>query len=210
VRRRTARQRSRQGSRVDPYISYLLLAGVGVGTWQMNRTWRQTLLWLLLLGAFLLYVEVRPVKPNYSLRSIGWGALLGAVVSVPLLLLAWRYLYGFVVQLFATDDARLLFYQLVLVGAPVEELYFRGLVQREKGMPLSIALYAAVALIYFVPGLHVPALAIVLITITYALTGSVYSYVYARHGLSAAVTSHAVFNLIALLLPFLLQYLARI
>ncbi len=207
--RRTPRRIAQQGPRVDPFVSYLLFIGIGVGTWQMSRPWRQTLLWFFLLAAFLLYVEIRPVKPSFTLSNVGWGALIGIVVSVPFLALAWVYLYGIAVQLFTTTDAHLLFYQLCLFAAPVEELYFRGFMQREKGMQLSAVLYALAALVYFVPGLNVPALALAVVTGAYVAFGLVYSYVYARHGLSAAVTSHFVVNVVTLVLPSLIRYISQ-
>lgn len=195
-----------QGPRVDPLISYLVFAGIGVGTWQMSRPWRQTLLWLVLLGAFLLYAEARPIRANFHLPNVGWGALIGAIVGAPLLAFAWVYLYGFAMQLFATQDVHLLLYQLCLLAAPVEELYFRGFVHRERGMYISVALYTGAALVYFLPGLHVPLLGLVVVTIAYALLGFVHSYLYARHGLSTAITSHLVINLVALVLPFFIEH----
>ena len=207
--RRTPRRSALHGPRVDPFVSYLLFVGIGVGTWQMSRPWRQTLLWLFLFAAFLLYGGIRPVKPNFSLSNVGWGALIGVVVSLPFLALAWIYLYGFAMQLFTTTDAHSLFHQVCLFAAPVEELYFRGFVQREKGMQLSVALYALAALVYFVPGLNVPALALAVVTGAYIAFGLVYSYVYARHGLSAAVTSHFAVNLVTLVLPSLVRYISQ-
>jgi hypothetical protein len=185
--RRGAKPHGRQGSLVDPWISYLIFVGIGVGTWQVSRPWRQTILWLFLLVWFLLYSNIRPVKASFTWSNAGWGVLIGALIGLPLLAVTWKYLFSFAVQLFATNDARLLFYELCLFVAPVEELYFRGFVQREKGMVVSIVLYTIAALIYFVPGLQIPALAVVLSTVAYGLIGFVYSYTYARHGLSAAI-----------------------
>jgi membrane protease YdiL (CAAX protease family) len=210
VSKRGAKSHGGQGSLVDPWIGYLIFLGIGLGTWQVSRPWRQTVLWLFLLVWFLLYCRVRPVKANFTWMNVGWGALIGAVIGLPLLAVAWKYLYSFAVQLFATNDARLLFYELVLFLAPVEELYFRGFVQREKGMAVSVALYTAAALIYFVPGLHIPALAVAIGAIAYGLLGFVYSYTYARHGLSAAIAGHLVFNLAAMVLPFLAQYVSKL
>jgi membrane protease YdiL (CAAX protease family) len=210
VTRRGAKPRGRQGSLVDPWISYLIFLGIGLGTWQVSRPWRQTILWLFLLAWFLLYCGIRPVKASFAWRNVGWGVLIGAVVGLPLLAVFWKYLFSFAVQLFATSDARLLFYELCLFVAPAEELYFRGFVQREKGMVAATVLYTMAALIYFVPGLQIPALAVALSTIVYGLLGFVYSYTYARHGLSAAIAGHFTFNLIAMVLPFLVQYITKL
>jgi len=211
VTRRKRRPR-RQGPRVDPYVSYLILAGIGVGTWQVGQPLRHTLLWLSLLVASLLYVEARPLKANYSLQNVGRGAAVGALFSVPLLIFAWRYLGGFAILSFhplenpesiaiSPTGVHLLFYQLCLLAAPVEELYFRGFVQRERGMGISVLLYACTALIYFVPGAHVQLVGVIIFVIGYALLGFVYSYAYARHGLSAAIASHVVVNLLVFVLP---------
>ena len=144
---------------------------------------------------------------GFRLRTVGWGALVGTVVSLPLLILLRTYLYRFVVQLFDTVDEHLLFHQLVILAAPVEELYLRGFVQRERGIGFSVLLSAGAALICFVPGLKIPFLAVVAITATYILLGFVHAYLYARHGLTTAISSHVTFNLLALVAPAFIEAL---
>ncbi|NLS76025.1 MAG: CPBP family intramembrane metalloprotease [Chloroflexi bacterium] len=202
------RRRRQPGARVNPYISLLLLVAIGVGTWKLEQPLRQTVLWLALLLAALVYVEARPVRASFSWTNVGWGVLIGVVASVPFMAFGWSRLPEFVATILGTSDGLLLFYQLVLVAAPLEELYFRGFVQRELGLPISIALYALVALVFFlpVPGLRIGDLA--LVVGLYAIIGLVQSYVYRRLGLSAAIASRVTINLLALVLPVAISSLS--
>ena len=195
------RRRRQAGARVNPYVSYLLFVAVGVGTWKLEQSLRQTILWVVLLLAALLYVEVRPVRANFTLANVGWGTLIGLVASLPFVAFGWSMLGGFAARIFGTRDPLMLFYQLVLVAAPLEELYFRGFMQRELGLPISVALSAAAALIYFLPVPNMPVPALVLAAGVYAIVGFVQGYVYRRNGLSAAIASHVIINLLTLVLP---------
>lgn len=208
--RRPRGRRSRHfGGRVDPFLSYFILVGIGFGTWKLGLEWRLTILWLGLLVAFLLYHEARPVKAQYTLANAGWGALIGTLVSLPLLIVGWKHLYGLAGELYGTQEALSLFYRLVPVCALGEELFFRGFVQRERGIATSVLLYAGMALVYFVPGMRVPIASTAQVVLGYALLGALYSYVYARHGLSAAISSHMVVNLFIWALPPILNLLAQ-
>ncbi len=204
----TKRRRRQAGARVNPYASYLLLVAIGLGTWKLGQSLRQTILWLVLLLAALLYVEVRPLRANLTSANLAWGALIGLVTSLPFMAFGWPLLPEFAGRIFGTSDPLLLFYQLVLVAAPLEELYFRGFVQRELGLPISVALYAAAALIYFMPISNMQLPAFALVVGLYAIVGLVQSYVYRRFGLSAAIATHVAINLLILVLPTAIQSLS--
>lgn len=93
----------------------------------------------------------------------------------------------------------------------VEALFFRGLVQREKGLWPSVLLYAAAGLVYFLPGTwdeHLPILGVLIGGM--ALLGFVYGYIRAMHGLMASLLCQALAHLVLLVVPSLIQSLAPI
>lgn len=205
------RSRSRkQGARVNPMYGLLLFTGVGMGTWRVAQGLRQLLLWIVLLGAALLYIEARPIKASYSLRAVGWGALIGTVVSLPLLFFMWAHLQTFSFELYAATDLLQLVYLVCFVAAPVEELYFRGFAQREAGLPLAMALYAGAALVFFLPNPGITLTTVLGMMAAYAILGFVQGYVYRQYGLSAAIASHVTINLLVLILPVLVGMMTAV
>ena len=208
--KRAQRRSRRQGASVNPMYGLLLFVGMGMGTWRVVQGLRQLLLWLVLLGAGLLYIEARPVKAGYSLRAVGWGSLIGAIVSVPVLFFMWTPLQTFAFDLYAATDALQLVYLLCFVAAPVEELYFRGFAQREVGLPIAVALYAGAAFVLFLPNPGVSLATVLVMMAAYGLMGFVQGYVYRRYGLSAAIAGHVAINLLVLILPALIGMMTAV
>jgi len=141
--RRKSKSRSRKSSRrdLDPYFAYLVFVGVGLGSLQVNPEVRLTILWFTLLALSLIYAGRKPVAARYSLANLGRGAVVGFIISLPFLLAARGVLNASATRLFPMPSQAALFQALTFVSAPVEELYFRGILQRERGLLSASVLY---------------------------------------------------------------------
>lgn len=185
----------------DPYLLFLIFAGIAVGTILLAPPVRLTLLWVTLAVLSILFGGRQPIDGAFSLGNVARGALLGLVIAVPLLAFLSGQLRVFTERLYGTRDTLLLFYQICLVSAPIEEAFFRGIVQQHKGSSASIGLYAITALLYFLP--HAPLLAAFIVFVSMGVLGMVYASVYERYGLTAAISSHVVIGFVLQLIPAL-------
>lgn len=193
----------------DPYWTFLAFAVVGLGTWQIGGEARLLILWLVLLVICLIYAEEKAIAMQYGLVNLGRGAVVGLVISLPLLLLARDALKTTSTRLFPLASQAALFQSLVLLAAPIEGLYFRGYLQRERGLVVAALLYGLGQGVLFLPGLSgFPAVLIAVVVAT-ALLGFVYGYVCQRYGLSASMSCHATVNLVLLFLPLALNQWLR-
>jgi len=199
--------KSKGFSFLDPYFLGAVFLGVGLGTALLEQRPRLAVLWTTLLVLALAHRGQREVRIEFTLAGVGRGALLGLVISLPLLAFLSEQLRLFTERLFATRDTVFLFYQVCFVAAPVEELFFRGVVQAEKGLTAGLALYAGAALVYFLP--HAPILVALMTTVVMGSLGIAYAYVFDRHGLAASIACHVVVGLILQVTPLIL-YWARI
>ena len=73
---------------LDPYLAFLIFAGVGVGTLRLGAEVRSVVLWSTLLGLCLYRAEGRGIEARYALANLGYGAAVGLIVSLPFALLA--------------------------------------------------------------------------------------------------------------------------
>ncbi len=192
----------------DPYLLFLIFAGIGVGTILLSPSLRLTILWVTLALLSILYGGRQPIDTAFTLGNVAKGALLGLVIAVPLVAFLSGQVRVFTERLYGTSDTLLLFYQICLVSAPVEEAFFRGIVQQYKGSSASIALYAITALLYFLP--HVPLLAAFIVFVAMGVLGIVYSSVYERYGLTAAIASHVAVGFVLQIVPALWGSLSNI
>jgi membrane protease YdiL (CAAX protease family) len=188
----------------DPYWTFLIFAVIGLGTLGVGMETRLLILWLVLLGIGLIYAERQAIAVQYGLLNLGRGAALGLAISLPLLLLARDALQTTSTRLFPLTSQAALFQSVVLLAAPVEELYFRGFVQRERGLVVAALLYGLGEGVLFLPGLGGFPVVLVAVIGTMALLGFVYGYVCQRYGLSASISCHATVNLVLLFLPLAL------
>ena len=186
---------------LDPYLTFLVFAVVGLGTWRIGLEARLIILWLVLLGICLIYAEEKTIAMQYGLVNLGRGAIVGLVISLPLLLLAKDALETASAQLFPLRSLAALFQNLVLLAVPIEGLYFRGYLQRERGLVVAALLYGLGQGILFLPGLSGFPAVLIAVMVVMALLGFVYGYVCQRYGLSASMSCHAVVNLVVLFLP---------
>ena len=123
--RRRRKPRGRAAAlRLDPYLAYLVFAAVGVGTYRLGQDGRLVLLWLVLLGASLIYADHQPIEFQYALTRVGQGTAVGLVLGVPLAILAaglsW-YLYRSLLRWRAGKPRRSALRQLVVLKAAYQE-----------------------------------------------------------------------------------------
>ncbi len=193
----------------DPYLTFLIFAFVGLGTLRIGVEARLLILWLVLLGICLIYAEEKAIDMQYGLVNLGRGAVVGLVISLPLLLLANDALKTTSARLFPLASQAALFQNLVLLAAPIEGLYFRGFLQRERGLGIAALLYGLGQGILFLPGLSGFPAVLIAVVVAMALLGFIYGYVCQRYGLSASISCHAMVNLVLLFLPLALDQWLR-
>jgi membrane protease YdiL (CAAX protease family) len=185
----------------DPYLTFVVFALVGLGTWRIGLEARLIILWLVLLGVCLVYAEEEAIATQYGLVNLGRGAVVGLVISLPLLLLAKDALKATSSRLFPLASQAALFQSLVLLAAPIEGLYFRGYLQQERGLVAAALLYGLGQGVIFLPGLSGFPVVLIAVVVAMALLGFIYGYVCQRYGLSASISCHATINLILLVFP---------
>ena len=193
---------------LEPYFLYLILAAVGLGTVFLAQSTRLALLWTVLAVMGVLYQGMRPIDWRFSLPDVGRGALVGLVIGVPLLAFLSGSLQVYVERLYGTGDAAMLYYQACFVAAPAEELFFRGVVQTQRGISVSTALYAVTALVYFLG--KAPLLGVFLAFVAMGILGFLFSYVADRYGLAAAVACHVAMGFLLQVMPSLIAAMRMI
>ena len=132
-------------------------------------------------------------------------------MSLPLGLLGGDFLIVTSQRVFPWENVVNLLWGAVLFMPVGEALFFRGLVQREKGLRPSVLLYAAAGLVYFLPATwneHLPVLGVLIGGM--ALLGFVYGYIRAMHGLMASLVCQALAHLVLLVVPSLVQRFAPV
>jgi len=209
-RRKSKSRRSKSSRRdFDPYFAYLIFVGVGLGSLQVNPEVRLTLLWSSLLALSLIYAARKPVATQYSLANLGRGAIVGLIISLPFLLAARGVLNDISIRLFPMPSQAALFQALIFVSAPVEELYFRGVLQRERGLLNGAVLYGLAGAVFFLPVFRGLALILLAVVLSMGLLGFVYGYVCNQYGLGASIACHALVNFFLLFLPPVLEQLVQ-
>ena len=191
--------------RVDPLFVYLVFAGAGLALWQVNFQARFTVLLLILLVALLVWSDREPFDTGYSLSALGRGALIGVIVSVPFLLFFHQTLAIFVSRLYSTANTLTLFQQSVLLAAPIESLFFRGVLQDRRGIPTAVGIYATAGIVYFAP--RSPVLAVVIMMFAMAALAAVYGLVRQRYGLTASMACQAATSLLIFVCPLVTEQL---
>ena len=215
-RRRTGKSKTRARSfALDPFFSCLIFAGVGLGTLGMRASPRLAVLWASLLVLWILYREGKSLKLKYEYGEIGRGLLAGVAVGVPLLLLALRPLATAIPILFVGAQqttleqgiGTIVFLAVVLLAPLAEELFFRDILQRELGLWIAIALYAAAGLVLFLPTAGQYPVVLLSVVGVWSVLGAMYAFLNERFGFAATLTAHTVVNLFLLYIPAILSYL---
>lgn len=199
---------SRKGDLVRPTYLFLVFVAVGLGTVLLKQPTRLAILWstLALLGG--IYRSFHEVPIRFAPSHVARGAVFGLVIAVPVLTFFSGPLKAFNERMYATSDAVMLFYQVCFVAAPVEEYFFRGILQSRLSSSLSLGLYVVAMLIYFLP--HIPFLAVVIIVVSLGLLGVVCAGIAQQYGLVSAIACHLVVAFALQVVPFLLNPLETI
>ena len=204
-------RRRRKTRALDAYLAFVVFSAVGVATWNLDQILRLTLLWMALLAFTLVYASGKRVVLAYGLSDVARGALAGLLISLPLVLLARDFFLVTVQRVFPVASTLTLFWGLFLVMPTIEAMYFRGFLQREKGLRAAVLLYAAAAAIYFLPSTlegYVPVLAALVGGM--GLFGFVYSYTRTLYGFGASLACQSVVHFVLFILPSLPQEFARL
>ena len=201
--RQSLKEQGQAHDGVDPYLAFLIFAGLGLGTWAINPQLRLTILWIALGIAVLFYAEDGRLEVDYSLLNLGRGALLGLILSLPLIIFLKDPLHAISLQLFVTNDVLALFHRLIFIAAPIEEAFFRGYLQQERGLLPGIGAYALAGMIYWLP--TTPLLALLIITATMGVLGGIYGYVRRRYGLTASIGCSMVVYFVLMVCPGLID-----
>jgi membrane protease YdiL (CAAX protease family) len=218
-RRRTGRgttgvKKTSARLKFDPFFACLVFAGVGLGTLALGASSRLVILWTTLLILWLIYRENKSLKVNYRFGEIGRGALIGLAIGAPLVLLAFRALVTAIPILFVSVSqtsmagvgGTTIFVSLVLLAPLAEELFFRDILQQERGLWLGAGLYAAAGLILFLPTAGQYPAVLIAVVGAWAVLGTMYSFFYERLGFVTTYTCHVMINLILLFVPAVLSH----
>ena len=188
---------------------------MGLGTLKLGASPRLVILWTTLLGLWLAFRESQPLQMQYQWSEIGRGAAIGAAIGVPLVLLAFPALATAIPILFVSvqpstpigPSGTMIFVSLVLVAPLAEELFFRDILQRERGLWISIGLYAAAGVLFFLPTAGGFPVVLGAVSGATAVLGILYAILYERYGLVVTLACHTTVNLILLYIPAIASHL---
>jgi len=211
-----ARRRSRDSRRrsfrrtlaswvTNPHLAFLLVLSVGLATRRVEHQWRLAFLWLSLLLVVLLYAESGRLRATFSLANLARGALVGTVLSLPVFLLARSFLLATALRLYGTEHLTVLIERAVFLVPVLEESFFRGVAQRERGHWDAAVLYGLMQALYFLSAADVYPAVVVAVAAGSMIVGLLYSYVYQMFGLTASIGCHVAVSFVLLALPALLQ-----
>ncbi|MEL6148371.1 MAG: hypothetical protein AAFR56_02020 [Chloroflexota bacterium] len=195
----------------DPFFGYIIALAVSFGLTPMlpdGAPMRYTVAWGLLAGfgvlAWLLGNGERITQERPE--NLVWGVLVGIIAGTPLYLFGGTTLSTTSGVLFDAMTPGALLAYLVFVMPLGETLFFRGLLQRGRGIWLVGGMATVWSGLLFFPVIRdlteVWAVAIFIGT-TLAIVNVVYSWVRSRNGMAAAWLCQIVVNLILIYLPFI-------
>ena len=193
----------------DTLVAFLVYAGLAVATFTVDTESRQVILWCGLLALNLIYTHKLRIELTHPFSALGRGAAAGLIISLPVLLLFQPELTVVSAQLLSPQTQPALFLSMVLVAPFVEEIFFRGLLQRQHGLIAGSLSYGAFLVLFFLPGLVDFAAVGLAVASAGTLLGLVYGYVNERYGLTAGMACHAVVNLMIFFLPVIVPEVSR-
>lgn len=185
----------------NPHLAFLLLLGTGLTTFRLEHHLRLMLLWLMMLVLVLVYAESGRLKANYTLLNLWRGALVGVVVSLPFFLFARDFFHATAARLYGVADLQVLIERAVFLVPLLEESFFRGMVQRERGLLDGALLFGLAQALYFITAVNVYPLVIATMALGMASLGLLYGYIYQRYGLTASIGCHVAANFVLFALP---------
>ena len=194
---------------LNPRLGFLLLVGVGVASVRLSHPLRLSLLWSVLLVLILFYGQSGRLKSDYSLLNVVRGVLVGTVVALPFYLFARDFFYATASWLYSVKDLQVLLERAVFIVPLLEGIYFRGIVQRERGLVEGAVLFGLAQALYFVSAVDVYFAVIATVVLGMVLAGLLYGYLYKRYGLTASIAGHVTVNLVLFVLPALATQIAQ-
>ncbi len=207
---------------LDPYFACLILIGVGVGSLGLPPGVRLPLLWLTMGVLWLVYYEGQVIQMQARFGEVGRGMAVGAAIGLPLLILAYRplavaipILYIGRLEGFSTATAPQavsaismgVFVALVIWAPLSEALFFRHLLRRQRGLWVSVGLYAANGVMMFLPAAGEYWIILLTVSGVTALLGGLYAFLDDRYGLTTSLACHITINLFVLFFPIVLSFL---
>ncbi len=207
-----------RGTGSDPMFGYLIALALSFGLLPLipdNADMRYTLTWglLALMGVLAWLFGTTTRIGREKVEDVVWGAVLGLLISAPLLLVGGEVLTRTVHLMFQTgsgDAVRTLppgaaLAYLLFVMPLAETLFFRGYMQQNRSVWLVGILGGVWSLFLFAPMLEIGAypLVAVIIAILLVVINLIYSYVRERNGLAAAWVCQIVINFVLLFLAYL-------
>ncbi|MBC7262971.1 MAG: CPBP family intramembrane metalloprotease [Chloroflexi bacterium] len=190
---------------MDPYLVFAAFVGVGLATWNFDPQLRLALLRLVLLAGVLLYADRRQLPVDYSLSKVIQGLAIGALVGLPFVLFAPSFFGATGERFYGSKDLFVLVERAVFITPLVEALFFRGFLQREKGLTAAAALFGLAQGIYVITGAAMYWAVLLTLMVATGLLGLIYGYVAERYGLAASAACQAAANFLLLGLPPILQ-----
>jgi len=193
----------RGAAALSPHFGFLVLAGVGIASLRLTHPLRLTLMWLVELVLVLLYAQTGKLKSSYSTLNLARGLLVGIVVSLPLYVSSPTFFHATASWLYGVKDLQVLLERAVFIVPLLEGLYFRGAVQRERGLVTGAVLYGlAQGLIVMSAGNAYP-LVVLALVLGMILAGLLYGYLYQRYGLTTSIAGHVAVSFVLFVLPAL-------
>ena len=200
---------------LDPYFACLVFAGVALGTLALPVGPRLIALWATLLVLWIVSRQGQELHLAYHFSDLGRGVGLGLAISVPVVVFAFQGLATAIPILYvggntpsgSTITGTTIFATLVVLAPLAEELFFRDVLQRGRGMWFTIALYAAAGVLFFLPTAGSYPIVLLAVGGATAVLGVIYSFLYQRFGLATALACHATVNLVLLCIPATLNRL---
>ena len=215
ARKGTQASRSKPRFALDPYFACLIFAGVALGTLSVQVTLRLTILWVTLLVLWLAYGEGKAFSGSYRYADVGRGVLIGLLIGIPTMALAFRALARAIPILYVgptlSSDLELtgsaVFAALVVLAPLAEELFFRDMLHKERGFWIATSLYAAAGVLLYLPTAGEYPAVLFAVSGAAAVLGVVYGFLYERYGFATALSCHVTANLLLLCLPATLSHL---
>jgi len=194
---------------VDPALSYVVLVIVTIlGLYNMAADVRFTIVWsaLTVLGAASIAADQLHVD-RPSLRDLLVGVGYGALIGVPMMIIAAPALQRLSFDIFGKPGDAFVFQALAFAMPMGETLFFRGAIQQSRGLVVTFLAASLWSLLLFVPSMNVGAYPLVALVIGLSLcfVNFLYSYLAERVGLFSAWTCQATISLLLLWFPRLFR-----
>ncbi len=191
------------GVRFDPIYALLIYLAVGLGTITLAATTRYVILWsLLLVAGLVLSVLDRDIEPVQSTDLI-WGVGLGLVFSLPFLVLNWTGLSNTAIMQYPFEAWETRFLALVIVAPLADNLFFRGILQEERGFAISVASVGISAVLVFWPALYQHPVNFIVAVLVATVFAAICSFLRASISMSAAIACQVILNMAIFFIPTL-------